>query len=104
MISHKHLHYAYKFRYSPALALIYSEGNFHDILSNGTIKNYRIKRTGATNCIPMSRVVETTRNCLQCARVTDKTLDPGEGVFSIRLVKELNHAPKPETLSDARTK
>lgn len=53
---------------------------------------------------PTSRSVETTRNYLQCTRVTGKTFDPDEGVVNIRLVKELNHIQTPETLSDTRTK
>ena len=102
--SRKHLHYSCEFQHFAALALIYLEGKVHDMLSCGTIKNFRIKRTGAANYAHMSRVVETTQNCLQCARATDKTLDPDEGVISTRLVKELNHFPKLETLSHARTK
>ena len=102
--SRKHLHSACKFQHSTALALTNSEGKCHISLSYGTIKNHIIKTTGATNFIPMSRAVETNRNSLQRARVINKTLDPDEGVSNIRLVKELNHVPEPETLSDVRSK
>ena len=102
--SQKNLHSHYKFQHATALALIDPEGKFHDVLSYGSIKNFRNKRSATTNYVSASRVIETPRTSLQCIRVTDNTLNPDNGQLNIRLVKDLNHLPKPEKLADCKHK
>ena len=83
--------------------MIYPNGKHYDILSYGTINGFRHEGSPTTAFKPCD-CIGHARSASKEIRVTNKTIDPDDGVLNIQLVPELNHIPKADDRAGVNSK